>query len=151
LLPDGSILLVNQSTTATLEAARKLTLSAGEVLLDLVPSEKASKFVVETTKGTVSGLGTQFSVRATGKGPGVGVHRGQAKVRLLTGAIAAGQQYVPGKHKPMPAPRLSHVLNWTRELVTGSEGSLVPASQQTGGALIAVDPDGQEAKLSLRK
>ena len=32
-----------------------------------------------------------------------------------------------------------------------AESPLVPASQYGGGALVAVDPDGQEAKLSLRK
>ncbi len=49
-----------------------------------------------------------------------------------------------------PSPRLSHVLDWTRDLVAASETPLVPASSYDGGALIAVDANGQEAKLSLR-
>src|SRR6266478_5703204 len=35
MLPDGSILFVNQNTTVTLDTARRLTLAAGEVLLDV--------------------------------------------------------------------------------------------------------------------
>ena len=35
--------------------------------------------------------------------------------------------------------------------MAAAESPLVPASKHAGGALIAVDPDGQEAKLSLRK
>src|SRR5262249_24703293 len=42
-------------------------------------------------------------------------------------------------------------LDWTKDLMAAAESPLVPASQHAGGALVAVDPDGQEAKLSLRK
>ncbi len=51
----------------------------------------------------------------------------------------------------LPAPRASHVLDWTRDLIAAAESPLVPCSSHTGGALIAIDPNGQEAKLSLRK
>src|SRR5262249_2440705 len=67
------------------------------------------------------------------------------------GAIVAGQQLAAGAAKPEAAPRVSHLLHWTRELMAAAEATLVPASKHAGGALIAVDPDGQEAKLSLRK
>src|SRR5262249_15348539 len=36
-------------------------------------------------------------------------------------------------------------------LMVAAESPLVPGSKPAGGALIAVDPEGQEAKLSLRK
>ena len=49
------------------------------------------------------------------------------------------------------SPRLSHVLDWTRDLIAANEPALVPASSYEGGALIAVDTNGQEANLSLRK
>ncbi|KPK78876.1 MAG: hypothetical protein AMJ81_14645, partial [Phycisphaerae bacterium SM23_33] len=42
------------------------------------------------------------------------------------------------------------MLEWTKDLVAASESPLVPESKFTGGALIAVDPQGQEARLSLR-
>src|SRR5207248_5356798 len=40
-------------------------------------------------------------------------------------------------------------LDWTHDLMAADAG-LVPASSYDGGALIAVDANGQEAKLSLR-
>jgi hypothetical protein len=44
-----------------------------------------------------------------------------------------------------------HVLAWARDLMAAAQSPLVPGSQYAGGALIAVDPNGQEAKLELRK
>ena len=35
--------------------------------------------------------------------------------------------------------------------MAAAESPLVPGSQYAGGALVAVDPNGQEAKLTLRK
>src|SRR5262249_53385925 len=49
------------------------------------------------------------------------------------------------------APRASHVLDWTRDLMAAAESPLVPGSDKCGGALVALDPGGQEAKLKLRK
>src|SRR5262249_4748896 len=49
------------------------------------------------------------------------------------------------------APRASHVLDWTRDLMAAAESPLVPGSDKCGGALVALDPAGQEAKLKLRK
>ena len=49
-----------------------------------------------------------------------------------------------------PCPRVSHLLGWTRDLMAAEEPELVPATSYDGGALIAVDSNGQEAKLSLR-
>ena len=49
------------------------------------------------------------------------------------------------------APRATHLLDWTRDLMAKAEPPLVPASRHAGGALITVDPSGQESRLSLRK
>src|SRR5207248_10078753 len=66
-------------------------------------------------------------------------------------AVQSGQQLLPPADRPSAAPRASHVLDWTRDLMAAAESPLVPASRFDGGALIAVDPTGQEAKLALRK
>ena len=47
-------------------------------------------------------------------------------------------------------PRASTLLLWTRDLMAQAESRLVPASDYGGGALVAIDPNGQEVKLSLR-
>jgi tetratricopeptide (TPR) repeat protein len=152
-LPDGSLLYVNQNTTAKLDAARELTLSAGEVLVEAAPEarEQEAALVVRTPKRTVSGHRAAFAVRAEDAGTAVLVTRGQVKVSGLEKAVSAGEQLPPDSDKPAHAPRVTHALGWTRDLLAAAESPLVPASRHAGGALIAVDPNGQEAKLSLRK
>src|SRR5262249_39511653 len=95
----------------------------------------------------------KFAVKTDGKDhTGVIVTQGKVQVKGYDQPIAAGQQVSElGQGDPSPAPRASHVLDWTRELMTAADSPLVPESKYTGGALIAVDPYGQEAKLTLRK
>jgi len=66
------------------------------------------------------------------------------------GEIVAGQRLLPGKNKIEAAPRLAHLLKWTREPMC-EDTPLVPGSNFAGGALVALDPNGQEMKLALRK
>src|SRR5262245_21899442 len=151
VLPDGSVVYLNQQTTATVTADRHLKLSKGEVFVEVAPNDDAKRFVVETAKREVSAVGTAFAVRASDKGTGILVARGRVKVSGLDKPLHAGQQLAPDTDKPSAAPRAAFALAWARELVESSESPLVPRSQHAGGSLIAVDPNGQEAKLSLRK
>jgi tetratricopeptide (TPR) repeat protein len=153
-LPDGSVLYLNQNTAVKLDAERHVTLAAGEVFVEVTPHEQAGNratFVVQTAKREVSALGTKFAVRTDDTGTGVLVTQGKVKVNGIETPILSGQQLAPDSDKQTPAPRASHVLDWTKELMTAAESPLVPGSQYSGGALIAVDPYGQQAKLSLRK
>jgi hypothetical protein len=150
-LPDGSMLYVNQNTTVKLDRPRILTLSAGEVFLELSPSAKKpgdAPFQVKTAQRTISARGTKFAVRAEA---GVIVAQGSVQVSGLANPLRSGQQLLPETGKPAPAPRTSHVLDWTRELMAAAESPLVPASKFAGGALVVIDPKGDEAFLSLRK
>jgi ferric-dicitrate binding protein FerR (iron transport regulator) len=148
VLPDGSVVYVNQDTRIKINAPRRLALTAGEVFVEVTPGDA---FVVTTPKRDVTAAGTRFAVRADAKGTGVLVARGKVKVAGLDTPLHAGQQLAPDSDKPMPSPRATHALDWTKDLMAAAESPLVPASQHAGGALVAVDPDGQEAKLSLRK
>jgi ferric-dicitrate binding protein FerR (iron transport regulator) len=152
-LPDGSIVYVNGGTHARLDADRHLVLTAGEVFLEVSPRAKgkAATFVVKTPDREIQALGTKFAVQVTGKQTGVLVTQGKVQVGGLDSPIVAGQQLAAGATSAAPAPRVSHLLDWTQELMTRAESPLIPASQYAGGAMIAVDPNGQEAKLSLRK
>src|SRR5262249_40985194 len=62
-----------------------------------------------------------------------------------------GQQLLPSGSDIAAAPRLSSALEWTRELMAAAETPLVPANRHSGGALVAGDPFGQEAKINPRK
>ena len=77
------------------------------------------------------------------------VASGQAHVEGIDEPIRAGQTLEATAKKPAAAQRISHLVAWTRDLREAAP--LVPASAHAGGTLIARDPDGQEAKLELRR
>ena len=148
-LPDGSVLYVNQGTTAKVESARRIALASGEVFVEVAPMA-GEQFVVQAADRTVAALGTKFVVRVD-DAPRVVVTQGKVQVEGTREHVHAGEQLVLATGRIAPAPRSSHLLDWARELMAAAESPLVPASKHTGGALLAVDPNGQEAKLSLRK
>jgi hypothetical protein len=154
MLPDGSILYVNQNTSVVLEADRSLRLTSGEVFVEVAPRDvrNGPTFTVKTGQRTVKAMGTKFAVRADDAGrAGVLVTQGKVRLDDVNEPITAGYQVEPDKKETTPAARASHLLDWTRELMAAAESPLVPDSKYGGGALVAVDPYGQEAKLSLRK
>lgn len=151
-LPDGSFLYLNQKTTVELPENRHVKLVAGEVFLEAVPARtEAERFVVETPKRSVTALGTKFAVSASEAGTGVLVTQGKVEVSGLGQKVTTGQELLAGADKVAPAPRASAALDWTRDLMIAAESPLVPAGKHSGGSLVAVDPYGQEAKLSLVK
>jgi ferric-dicitrate binding protein FerR (iron transport regulator) len=155
-LPDGSVLSMNENTKVTLSADRQLRVEIGEVYLEVAPrtltgKARAETFVVQTPKRQVTALGTKFMVQVAPEGTGVVVTQGKVKVNDVDGTVAAGQQLRPGEKSLRAAPRASHVLDWTRDLVAAAESPLVPKSGHCGGSLIAIDPYGQEARLTLRE
>jgi tetratricopeptide (TPR) repeat protein len=150
LLPGGSVLFLNENTTAKLDALNGLSLSQGEVYLEVANGAK-TPFVVKTPKRDVSAAGAHLAVRTAKAGTAVLVVRGQAKVSGHKQPVHAGELLAPGEATVATALRVSHALDWTRELQIAAESPLVPASNYAGGALLAIDPHGQETKLSLRK
>jgi hypothetical protein len=147
-LADGSVLLVNEKTAVKRTAERKLEVAAGEVFVQAAP---AGRLVVGTPKREVSAGAGRFAVRVGDDGTGVVVASGEVRVAGLDTPLKAGQQLPPRGDRPDAAPRVSHLLGWTRELMAEADGPLVPASKHAGGSLVAHDPDGQEARLALRK
>jgi tetratricopeptide (TPR) repeat protein len=153
-LPDGSVLYLNENTTVQLPAERKVTLTTGEVFAEVAPRNPdadGATFLVKTANREIAALGTRFDVQADDAGTGVVVTQGKVKVSGLDEPVAAGEQLPPGGAEPAAAPRASYVLDWARDLMIAADSPLVPESKYTGGALVAVDPSGQEAQLSLRK
>jgi hypothetical protein len=146
-LPDGSVLFVNEKTVAKLDGPKSLALSAGEVFLETA----AAGLTVHAAGGEVAGKQASFSVRVEKAGPAVGVVRGTVAVKGVAKALHAGQRLVAGAEVAEAAPRASHALGWLRDLICAAEAPLLPANPQAGGALVAIDPNGQEAKLTLRR
>ena len=153
-LTDGSVLYLNQNTTAKVNASRQIDLTQGEIYLEVSPLAArgvATTFLVKTPSRDVTALGTRFGVQADPQGPGVIVTQGKVKVAGLNEEIRAGQQLAVRQKVVTEAPRATHVLDWTRELMEAAQSPLVPSSKYAGGALLAIDPNGQEVKLTLRK
>jgi tetratricopeptide (TPR) repeat protein len=155
-LGDGSVVYVNARTTLTIAGDRRVTLSRGEVFVEVAPRSRNAEdatFIVQTPKRNLSALGTKFDVRVNRRGTGVVVTQGKVKVSGVGPVIAAGQELLPKSDRPAvrPALRASHVLDWTRDLMAAAESPLVPGNKHAGGALIAVDPWGEQTQLSLRK
>ena len=154
LLPDGSVVYLNGGTSLRVEAARQLALSKGQVYIEVQP-KAGETFLVKTPHREVTALGTRFSVREESAGTSVLVTQGKVKVSGLSDLIYAGSQLALSGggegEKVTPAPRATAELEWTKDLMAESASPLVPESEYAGGALVAVDPQGQEMKLSLRR
>jgi Tfp pilus assembly protein PilF len=151
-LADGTVVLVNRDTVVKVAGARRLQLTDGEVVVAAAPGRgEDAAFVVVTPRRELTAQAGTFAIRTAKDGTGVVVARGRVSVNGLDEPVRAGQQLAAGADRPAAAPRTSHLLGWARDLMAEAESPLVPASQYGGGALVALDPDGQEAKLSLRK
>ncbi len=165
-LPDASVLYINQDTTLRLDEDRKVHLETGEVYVEVsprAPDQNGATFTVQTADRTFTALGTKFAVNAERKGSELLVAQGKVKVEspgfletvlhgfALRNSTRQAGEAVPSDAQASPAERVTHVLDWTRDLMASANAVLVPASQYDGGALIAVDSNGQEAKLSLRR
>jgi hypothetical protein len=151
-LPNGAVLYVNADTIARLQGPHTLTLEAGEVFLEVpAATDNQKPFVIQVGATTIAGRDSSFAVRLAKQGPAIGVTRGQVAITGRAEPLRAGQQLGAGAAKPEPTPRASHALAWLRDLMCAAEAPLLPANDHAGGALIAIDPNGQEAKLTLRR
>jgi len=156
-LADGSVLYLNQKTSITIDGDRRVTVAAGELFVEVAPRQPqqgeaaaGATFVVKAPGREVTALGTKFAVKVESAGTGVLVTQGKVKVSDLGTPIGAGQQLAPDGRAPAPVARATRQLDWTADLIAAAQTPLVPASEYAGGALMAVDPNGQEARLSLR-
>ena len=154
-LPDGSVVYLNGGTELAVTGPRSVLLRRGEIYVEVIPAVAAdaagATFRVQTPHSEIVAKGTRFGVRTADGRPGVMVTQGRVKVRGLAGVLEAGQQLYPDGRRAVAMPRATHLLDWTRDLMAAASTPLVPASDHAGGSLVAVDPDGQEARLSLRK
>lgn len=155
-LADGSIIALNENTRVTLRDEQLLRLDEGEVFVEVSPRRPADSgrmLVVQTATRKVAAKGTKFAVRQERQGTHVAVVQGRVEVSGGTDRkfVDAGEELAAGSDALVRGRRGSHVLEWTRELAEATESPLVPASQFGGGALVAIDPEGQESRLDLRR
>ncbi|WP_370540088.1 FecR domain-containing protein [Achromobacter sp. ACM03] len=98
LLADGSRVWLNARSALDVDyrdAARRLTLLAGEILIETAPDLAHRPFYVESRFGRMQALGTRFSVRLTESQVQLDVYDGEVAARNPAGAsvnvVAGGQ------------------------------------------------------------
>ena len=153
-LDDGSVLDVNNNTEIRVHASRHIEVLEGEIYNDVAQVKDANgdaePFVVESNGRSIKAIGTRFGVRAEDANTDVLVTQGKVAVSGINDILTNGQlaRVTPTDLSVEPAPRASELLNWTQDLYTAN---LVPKSKYKGGALVTVDPNGQETRLGLRR
>ena len=151
-LADGSILYLNHDTAVTLTAARQVTLRRGEIYVEVAQDPAAARFIVNTPRKQMIALGTKFDVCVAPASAELQVTQGKVQVSDRQSPVLAGQQLtLDGSADISAAPRATHTIHWTRDLMAATRGPLVPGSRYSGGSLVALDSQGQETRLSLRK
>ena len=156
MLRDGSVVYLDQSTEVTLEADRRLRLEQGRIYVEAVSAIEdpaRGPFTVWTDKRKIEAPGTKFMVTCSKSEDTVQVTNGVVKFEGADQRVFAGQKCTTSgsKAKIEPAHRAAHELGWARDLMVAAEAPLIPSGKYDGGALVAVDPYGQEAKLSMTK
>src|SRR5262245_43110212 len=146
VLPDRSVLFVAPQTRAKVTGTREVALEAGELFVQV--AEQQEPLSVKTPHRTPQTKRGSFSARVEKDGTRLLVTGGRITTGELT--LAAGQLLAAQDDKPRPAPRAAQQLAWTRDLMSAADPALLPPNPNAGGNLVALDPDGQEAKLSLR-
>jgi hypothetical protein len=152
VLPDGTVLIADQDARLSTEQARRLRLDSGRIYL--IVAKGATPFVVETPHGSATARGTRFAV-ATDAQTAVAVAQGIVKLSNPSGdeEVGAGEEGIllsGQKPSRAAAPRISHLISWAREALAQAE-RLVQKEKRDTGELVAVDPWGQEVRLTLRK
>ncbi len=151
-LPDGSLLHLDRNTSVAIEGPRHVRLLSGQAFVEVQPANPPEqRFVVRTPHRELTALGTKFAVTVAEKGTDLLVTQGKVQAGDAPQPVAAGQRLAASQQQPAAAPRLSHSLDWARDLIASRAGPLVPPSRYAGGSLVAKGPAGQEATLSLRK
>ncbi len=150
-LEDGTVLFARKGAKYAIEGRRRVRLESGDLYLIVAKSEEP--FLVITKDGEVRAVGTRFTVSVANQTTAA-VAQGRVTLAGNKGKVAlqAGQQGTLRKGEQptrKPAPRLSFLVNWAKEALAQEE--LLVEKKEAQEGLIAIDPWGQETKLTLRK
>lgn len=151
VLEDGTTVIAHKGTRYTVLGPRQIRLEQGDLYLIVAKSDRP--FVVKTHDGQVQAAGTRFAV-SVGKETSAAVSQGRVTLSNDTDKVElrAGQQGTMGKGKRpqrRPAKRLSYLVNWAKEAL--SQENLLVEKKDSENGLVALDPWGQETRLTLRK
>jgi hypothetical protein len=157
-MPGGGTVFVDRDTRFRFdgEAQRTIALTRGAIF---IPALEMAGTLVKTVDRAVFLVTGNAEVRSDGERSAVLLTTGLATVLPVAAnagqdgvvTLAGGYELAAGEWNASPAPRASALLDWTYDLMAEGETPLVPPGSYAGGALIAIDANGEESKLSLRK
>ena len=154
-LADGSVVFLDAGARATVVARRTIRLERGRAFVEVAPLGAA--FRVLGPAGVAVAHGTKLAVEAQAGGLLVAVAQGRVSLEGEKGALdlAPGEagELLPGKApETVPARRVSHVVSWLREVYGRDAAPVLVKEKRPGfGDLVAIDPEGPEARLSVRR
>jgi tetratricopeptide (TPR) repeat protein len=151
-LRDGSTAIAERGTRFIEVAPRQLKLEVGS--LYLLVAKAATPLEVVTPQGKALALGTRFLVSSKKTDTRVAVAQGRVQLARADDkklVLARGEEGVlaPSELTRRPAPRLSHLVSWARDSLRQAEDVGLEKVPRRG--VIAIDPQGQESRLSLRE
>ena len=161
-LEDGSVLFLDEGARAVVLGERSIRLEYGRAFLEVAKKLSGTTevpFRVEGPAGEAIAHGTKLALDASAEGLAVAVAQGRVALRGAAGGeveLAPGEVGHVAPHglpQAGASPRLSHVVSWLRELYgTGTAPLVTVENKRPGfGDLVALDPQGQEARLSVRR
>ena len=154
-LDDGTVVVAHKGARFAVSGPRELSLERGEIYIIVAKGDEP--FIVRTPHGRAEATGTRFYVSTSPPGSDetrAAVAQGTVTLAGKGGSVSlqAGQEgLLPREGKPsrQPAPRLSHLVSWAKEVLAQDELLVTKPEPESG--LIALDPWGQEVRLTLRK
>lgn len=138
-LADGSKVCLNTDTALDVDyqgGVRRLSLRAGEILVDTAKDSQQRPFFVDTRNGRMQALGTRFTVRLTDAFTRLDVFEGAVSIHTVTGStlrVDAGQRatFDAGSISPVePAERAREA--WSRGVVLADNLSLASVVEELG-------------------
>lgn len=149
----GVIVYLDENTRFQSNGAGQGVLTSGRICI------AGPAMTVTTPDRTIILGGGRCEIRSDGKQTGVFAINGSAMALPNPSSgqapeavgLVGGTELLPGERQVKVAPRAVARLGWMRDLLAEEETPLVPPSSYGGGTLVAVDANGEETKLSLRK
>ncbi|GHF22316.1 sensor [Kordiimonas sediminis] len=149
-LPDGSTVILNTDSVIDVDftdTARRITLVRGEAYFDVAPDKK-KPFSVETSKGSVTAVGTAFSVKLVTEKLNVVVTEGRVALQAQTPEPTLVAETVPAGEPSQEKRRASSMEVTAGQTATIDQGIEEVSIIQPDALEKALD--WQDGELSFR-
>jgi hypothetical protein len=155
VLADGSVLFLDAGARASTVGKREIRLERGRAFLEVARGDGA--FSVHGPAGNAVAHGTKLALDASEGALAVAVAQGRVSLEgesgapVLLGPGDVGEVASRSAPRASASPRLSSVVAWARDLYAIDSPPLAANERPAYGEVVAVDPSGQESRLSVER